>query len=150
MKVKIYLLYILAILMAGATFYLLAHQTVELKQAVDKLKADNSQQTIILCTLILSQNSNLTGDDVAKVEAICREKIRQTSADITPSSPVSAPANQAPVVENQSNQLPASSNVTPLSPQAQPDNPQPSPTPQSIIPFVKDPLLLCVTNKVCI
>jgi hypothetical protein len=89
-------------------------------QNVQNLIADNAQQTLILCKLILGDSTTLNQTDVAQVEAICKEKIKQaTQAD--------SKAIQVPQT--------ISTPSTPVQPQNQPSTPQnkpqdnPKPTP---------------------
>lgn len=60
--------------------HLKQQQDVNSQNVID-LKDDNSQQTIILCTLILGQNVPVTGEDAAKIEQICKEKVDKNKAD---------------------------------------------------------------------
>lgn len=82
-----------------------------LEQAVSQLKADNREQTRILCRLILKGAVNLTPTEVVEVERICEEQI--DSANDTPST--TPPVNQ-----------PSQSPLQPTTPRS---NPTPQPTP---------------------
>ncbi len=114
-KVKTYLLYSLAVAIASVAVYMIAKQTVEtrvkvssnaasvedVKGSVTSLMNDNAQQTIILCTIILSQTKTedgLSSEDIAKIENICKQKIKQTSEGTVPSDQASV---ASPAQDNQ-------------------------------------------------
>lgn len=100
--------------------------------AVKDLKDDNAQQTVILCTLILSNNVEVKQEDTSKIEAICKQKIQQstgTNADTAPASQVSGSSG----VQGTQASGGSSPNNVPSGTTAQPntsqnnDNPQPPP-----------------------
>jgi FtsZ-interacting cell division protein ZipA len=99
---------------------------------INRLEADNSKQTLILCKLFLSDSTTLKQDDVAKVETICKEKIKQ-AANTTP-QPTTEPST---TTNSEATQAPQTSSTpsTPVQPQNQPSTPQnkpqdnPKPTP---------------------
>lgn len=66
-------------------------------QAVQELKADNEQQTRILCRLILRDNElDLQPDEEAEIERICQEEIdrQDSSGNPEPSLPNSSTPEQ--------------------------------------------------------
>jgi hypothetical protein len=92
---------------------------VNVQKAVEELKEDNAQQTVILCNLILGGRINLSGEDAAEVERICQERI-------------AANVNRQQVIAPDSAAPPAIyTTPTPNNEQQKPATPEPqAPTPE--------------------
>lgn len=99
---------------------------INLERAVTDLKADNSQQTVILCNLILGGGVELIGEDAVEVERICQERILANSAAPMTPALVVAPAPTPPVPTAQTPGL------TPV-----PDTPQTPPEEGGLSGFLK-------------
>lgn len=74
---------------------------------VQLLKTDNQDQTLVLCTIILNDRLELSGEDATKVEQICKDKIKEAqenggiSQDSTPPPATKpSPASTKPPVAN--------------------------------------------------
>lgn len=128
------ILYGLAILMMAGGLFLWVNQgqetqqqvqgtsatVADIKAAVLDLKADNAKNTIILCTIILSQDVELSKKDIKKVEAICEQKVQERAEGTAPSNQAGASSQSQGSSSNPS----SSSNNKPKPNNSQPDNSQ--------------------------
>lgn len=100
--------------------------------AVQSIKADNGNQTLILCKLILSENPRSLDDtEIAQVEAICQEKIDQFTSSATGSSTGTGASSRSSVPRQSS--FSSSSNPTPNNPPPQSNNSQPEEDNEGVI-----------------
>lgn len=99
-------------------------QECDIVQAVLDLKADNEQQTRILCRLILSNGVTLTGVEADEIEGICQEAIDRGSDPRPKNSSTSPNINQEGLEpmnepESKSNPNPNNQRNVPQSPQTE-------------------------------
>jgi len=101
----------------------------DLQTAVTDLKADNGQQTLILCKIIISGSVAVQGQDAAEIEHICQERIRAQGNEPTGTTSTT----NEPVIIN----LDDLQGVEVMPPSTQPQEPTPEPEPEtpSLLPF---------------
>jgi K+-sensing histidine kinase KdpD len=97
----------------------LAAQAKTRNNNVEKLIKDNAEQTLILCTIILRDSTNLTPAETTSIETICNQQIEQISDGFALSGGTSAGTTQ-----NGGQSQGSSSNPTPTPAPAQSNNSQ--------------------------
>jgi hypothetical protein len=96
---------------------------------LDKLIADNAQQTQILCVLIIRNSQNFTDEERTDIQAICQKQIDEATA--VKNSAESQASGTSP--NNSQSSTPATStNTNPTASTSQPS------TPQTTIPAKQD------------
>jgi hypothetical protein len=131
-----------------------------IEEAVKQINDNASKNTIILCTIILSQNVTISEEDKAEVEAICKQRVNgvqatQTTEDTAPSNPVNVPSRTSDTQSSPVSFPNNNSTSTAMQPNnsQQPTNQPPSEPPdepESLLPLVKEPVVGCVTERLCL
>lgn len=125
------------------------------KGAVDDLKADNLNQTVILCTIILRGNLSLNENDAVEIEKICEEEVQRAineraELEREGQSESNVINGGTPNGSGTSNQNPGPAGPAgPQGPQGPPAKEENNTPPKSALEVLTDPIVNPVRDVTC-